>query len=57
MPSTSHAIPKWTPYQVAILNGLQAKHVYQGTVPAHVKDRRRAVGKVARQSRRVNRGR
>lgn len=50
-------IPMWTPYQLAILNGLQTKHVYQGTVPAHVKARRRAATKVARVARRQNRGR
>lgn len=45
-------------YSLAILQGLQqGKHVYAGTVPAHVKGRRRARGKVARLSRRVNRGR
>lgn len=42
-------------YQLAILNGLQGKPVYQGTVPAHVKARRRAANKVARASRRKNR--
>ena len=42
----------------AILLGLSLKSqqdVYQGTVPAHVKARRRAANKVARRSRRVNR--
>lgn len=46
-----------TPYQLAILAALQSKHVYQGTVPAHIKARRRAANKVARASRRQNRGR
>lgn len=50
------ALPQWSPYQLAILNGLQTKVVYQGTVPAHVKARRRAANKVARASRRANRG-
>jgi len=44
-------------YQQNILAALQAKHVYAGTVPAHVKAKRRAANKVARASRRVNRGR
>lgn len=44
-------------YARAILMALQGKHVYQGTVPNHVKSRRRAASKVARASRRVNRGR
>ena len=45
-----------TSFQLAILNGLQSKVVYEGTVPAHVKARRRAANKVARRSRRINRG-
>jgi len=32
-------------------------NVYAGTVPAHEKARRRAANKVARRSRRINRGR
>lgn len=45
-----------TTYQEAILWALQTKpHVYQGTVPQHVKARRRAANKVARESRRKNR--
>jgi hypothetical protein len=32
------------------------KHVYAGTVPAHVKHHRRAKNKAARMSRRANRG-
>jgi hypothetical protein len=32
------------------------KHVYEGTVPAHVKAKRRARNKQARLSRRANRG-
>lgn len=42
-----------------ILFGLLEKRgqVYAGTVPAHVKARRRARDKVARESRRRNRGR
>ncbi len=43
-------------YARAILMALQGKHVYQGTVPHHVKMRRRAANKVARASRRLNRG-
>lgn len=33
------------------------KPMYLGTVPSHVKARRRAANKMARRSRRVNRGR
>lgn len=47
-----------TPYSLAILAGLQGKRpgeMYAGTVPAHVKAKRRARDKVARMSRRVNR--
>jgi hypothetical protein len=44
-----------TGYQLAILSALQGKHIYAGTVPAHVKRRRRAANKVARRSRRINR--
>lgn len=39
-----------------ILRALQSKHIYMGTVPAKVKARRRAANKVARVSRRRNRG-
>ena len=42
-------------YQLAILTALQFKPVYLGTVPAHVKARRRAAGKVAKASRKKNR--
>lgn len=43
--------------QLVILLALERKnkHVYAGTVPAHVKARRRAKNKVARKSRRINR--
>jgi hypothetical protein len=45
-------------FQRALLGALQhGKHVYAGTVPAHVKARRRAANKVARVSRRTNRRR
>ena len=48
-------------YQKSILNGLGFKAarghpIYQGTVPARVKAKRRAKNKVARVSRRNNRG-
>jgi hypothetical protein len=46
-----------TKYELAILNGLQGKPVYQGTVPAHVTERRRAKNRVARKTRRVSRQR
>lgn len=35
--------------------GALKKHLYEGTVPAHVVARRRAKNKVARASRRLNR--
>jgi hypothetical protein len=38
-----------------VLAMLQTKHVYQGTVPAHVKEARRRKNKAARRSRRINR--
>lgn len=40
----------------SILVDRKQKHSYQGTVPAHVKAKRRARGKVAKASRKVNRG-
>jgi hypothetical protein len=46
-----------SPYSLAILSGLQGKHVYGGTVPPAKVARRRAANKVARKSRRQNRGR
>lgn len=44
-----------TAYQAAILRGLQGKPMYQGTVPAHVKARRRAANRAARIARRAGR--
>ena len=45
-------------YSLMILSGLQKhSHVYMGTVPAKVKTIRRAAGKVAKASRKANRGR
>ena len=38
------------------LNSIPGKHVYEGTVPEAEVARRRAKNKVARKSRRVNRG-
>lgn len=46
-----------SPYSLAILRGLQSKPVYQGTVPAATVAKRRAANRVARASRRMNRGR
>jgi hypothetical protein len=43
-------------YEYAILKGLQSKQLYQGTVAANVKAGRRARGKVAKASRKGNRG-
>ena len=49
--------PEPSRFQRTILGALQAKHVYAGTVPAAEIARRRAANKVARASRRQNRGR
>lgn len=46
---------KPTSYQIAILYGLQSKPLYAGTVPLAVKESRRAAGKVAKRSRKMNR--
>lgn len=46
-----------TPYARAILFGLQRKHVYQGTVPADEKARRRAKNRAARRARKITRNR
>ena len=43
--------------QIKLRRAISAKHVYAGTVPNAVKLRRRAANKVARRSRRTNRGR
>lgn len=45
-----------TTYEWAILRGLQRKQMYAGTVAANVKASRRARGKVAKASRKGNRG-
>ncbi|WP_280389861.1 hypothetical protein [Nocardia wallacei] len=47
--------PYETPAAKGILRGLQAKPMYEGTVPEHVKARRRAKNKAARKSRKANR--
>lgn len=45
------------PNQLRILAALQGfRHIYAGTVPTKVKARRRAANRVARASRRKNRG-
>lgn len=44
------------PYALAILHGLQSKHVYQGTVSYAEKQARRRKNRVARRSRKINRG-
>ncbi|WP_036959226.1 hypothetical protein [Promicromonospora kroppenstedtii] len=41
--------------QLAILLALRDRPMYEGTVPAHVKARRRAANKAARVARRGNR--
>lgn len=55
MPSVATDVAP-SPYALRILEALQAKHVYAGTVPAAVVARRRCAGRVARKSRRLNRG-
>lgn len=42
-------------FQKAILNGLSRKPIYRGTVPEHIKQKRRAKNRVARASRKANR--
>jgi hypothetical protein len=42
-------------YQRVILNALQGKHVYAGTVDPAVVEKRRARNKAARKQRRINR--
>ena len=44
-----------TGMQLAILRGLQGKHVYGGTVPPGVKAQRRKANRAASRSRRINR--
>lgn len=44
-----------TPYQLAILGGLQNMRLYQGTVPRHVTAAMRRRNKAARIARRANR--
>lgn len=56
-----HLSKTWQPsryskWLLAALN-LSGKHIYGGTVPEKEVRRRRAAGKVARKSRRINRGR
>jgi len=53
--SMSHTPNPWAVWIIMALNRLD-KPMYAGTVPAHVKARRRAKNRVARRSRRVNRG-
>ena len=43
-------------YEYATLKGLQSMALYQGTVQGNVKASRRARGKIAKASRKVNRG-
>lgn len=50
------ALPEPSLWSILILRGLQKKPQYEGTVPKHVKARRRAQGRVAKQSRKKNRG-
>lgn len=53
---SSYALQAPSSYALRILGALQSRPMYMGTVPAHVKARRRAQGRVAKQSRKVNRG-
>lgn len=58
MKGTGTTITAPSPYQSAILHGLQFKRageIYQGTVTAKTKAYRRAANRVARVSRRINR--
>lgn len=49
-PQTADQPGKPSSYARRILAALQGKHIYAGTVPAHVKARRRAKNKVARKA-------
>jgi hypothetical protein len=51
------SISQHSPAHLAVLNGLQGKHVYAGTVPPATVARRRAANRVARRSRATNRRR
>lgn len=54
--SPVESAPEPTPYSVTILRALWLLPViYAGTVPRHVKARRRRQNKAARRSRRINR--
>jgi len=46
-----------TNYELAMLRALQGKQMYQGTVTAKVKAVRRRLNRMAKASRKVNRGR
>lgn len=46
-----------SPFQHAVLYGLQGKHIYAGTVPAAEIRHRRARAKAAKKARRANRPR
>lgn len=50
MPSVAPSV-----YALRILSALQDRHMYAGTVPAKIVARRRAAGRVARKSRKLNR--
>jgi hypothetical protein len=49
-------LTKPSSYEYAILKGLQNKRLYQGTVAANVKAGSRTRGKIAKASRKGNRG-
>lgn len=50
-----NADPYGSPYALAILRGLQDRHVYGGTVGDATKAARRTKNKAARKARRANR--
>ena len=54
---TDEVIPIFTSQQlVLIAMNKMGKHIFSGSVPQHIIDKRRARNKMARKSRRANRG-
>ena len=56
VPTAAVAIREPSSYEYATLKGLQSMALYQGTVQGNVIASRRARGKIAKASRKVNRG-
>lgn len=56
-PTETPEVPKLNPFQLAILAAMQNRPMYQGTVGAGDKERRRAKNRAAGRSRKINRKR